>query len=83
LRLRSRDQPSNHRDQAGGRNGETGCGRGVAHEELYAQIQRQAALLAYMDQYRMFGIMLACLLPLVLFLKRPPRLTGKIELEAH
>jgi len=50
---------------------------------LYAQVQRQAALLAYMDQYRMFGIMLACLLPLVLFLKRPPRLTGKIELEAH
>jgi DHA2 family multidrug resistance protein len=50
---------------------------------LYGQVQRQAALLAYMDQYRMFAIMLACLLPLVLFLKRPPRVAGKVELEAH
>ena len=50
---------------------------------LYAQVQRQAELLAYMDQYRMFAYMLACLIPLVLLLKRPPRLFGKIELEAH
>jgi DHA2 family multidrug resistance protein len=50
---------------------------------VYAQIQRQAELLAYMDQYRMFGYLLACLLPLVLLLKRPPRFVGKIELEAH
>jgi DHA2 family multidrug resistance protein len=50
---------------------------------LYGQVQRQAALLAYMDQFRMFAYMLACLLPLVLLLKRPPRMVGKIELEAH
>jgi DHA2 family multidrug resistance protein len=50
---------------------------------VYAQIQRQASLLAYMDQYRMFAYLLACLLPLVLLLKRPPRVVGKIELEAH
>jgi DHA2 family multidrug resistance protein len=50
---------------------------------LYQQVQRQAALLAYMDQYRMFAYMLALLLPLVLFLKRPPRQIGTIELEAH
>jgi DHA2 family multidrug resistance protein len=50
---------------------------------LYQQIQQQSALLAYMDQYRMFGYMLACMLPLVLLLKRPPRIVGKIELEAH
>jgi DHA2 family multidrug resistance protein len=50
---------------------------------LYGQVQRQASLLAYMDQYRMFAYMLVCLLPLVLLLKRPPRLSGKIELEAH
>ena len=50
---------------------------------LYGQVQRQSALLAYMDQYRMFAYLLAALVPLVLFLKRPPRLTGKIELEAH
>ena len=49
---------------------------------LYGQVQRQADLLAYMDQYRMFAYLLLCLLPLVLLLKRP-RMTGKIELEAH
>jgi MFS transporter, DHA2 family, multidrug resistance protein len=50
---------------------------------LYGQVQRQASLLAYMDQYRMFAYMLACLIPLVLLLKRSPRMFGKIELEAH
>jgi DHA2 family multidrug resistance protein len=50
---------------------------------LYGQVQRQASLLAYMDQYRMFAYMLICLLPLVFFLKRPPRTSGPIELEAH
>jgi DHA2 family multidrug resistance protein len=50
---------------------------------LYQQLQRQATLLAYMDQYRMFTYMLLFLLPLVLFLKRPPRHIGKIELDVH
>jgi DHA2 family multidrug resistance protein len=50
---------------------------------LYQQVQQQASLLAYMDQYRMFGYMLICLLPLVLLLKRPPKMIGKVELEAH
>ena len=49
---------------------------------LYGQVQRQASLLAYMDQYRMFAYMLVALLPLVFLLKRP-KITGKIELEAH
>jgi len=50
---------------------------------LYAKVQEQAALLAYMDQYKMFAYLLACLLPLVFFLKRPPKVVGKIELDAH
>jgi DHA2 family multidrug resistance protein len=50
---------------------------------LYHQMQRQATLLAYMDQYRMFTYMLLFLLPLVLLLKRPPRHIGKIELDVH
>ena len=50
---------------------------------LYLQVQRQASLLAYMDQYRMFAYLLIGMLPLVLLLKRPPRVVGKIELEAH
>jgi DHA2 family multidrug resistance protein len=31
----------------------------------------------------MFAYMLACLLPLVLLLTRPPRIAAKMELEAH
>lgn len=49
---------------------------------LYHQLQRQATLLAYMDQYRMFAYLLLILLPAVLLLKRP-RHTGKVELDAH
>jgi len=50
---------------------------------LYARVQEQASLLAYMDQYRMFAYMLLCMLPIVFFLKRPPKVVGKIELDAH
>ncbi|MEZ2347325.1 DHA2 family efflux MFS transporter permease subunit [Terriglobus sp. RCC_193] len=50
---------------------------------LYHQVQQQALLLAYMDQYRLFAYILACLLPMVLFLKRPPKVVGKITLDAH
>lgn len=50
---------------------------------LYGRLQQQAVLLAYMDQYRLFTYLLLALLPLVLFLKRPPKVVGKIELEAH
>jgi len=46
-------------------------------------VQRQASLLAYMDQYKMFAYLLVCCIPLVFFLKRPPKVVGKIELDAH
>ncbi len=49
---------------------------------LYAQMQRQATLLAYMDQFKMLAGMMLCMLPLVFFLKRPP-VQKHIELEAH
>jgi DHA2 family multidrug resistance protein len=63
--------------------GQGADGQHAAMAMVYEQVGRQASLLAYMDQYRMFGYMLACLLPLVLLLKRPPKVVGKIELEAH
>ena len=50
---------------------------------LYGRLHQQAELLAYMDQYKLFAYMLFALLPLVLFLKRPPRIPGKVELDAH
>jgi len=54
----------------------------LAMASLYAEMQRQATLLSYMDQFRMLcGIML-CMVPLIFFLKRPPA-QKHIELEAH
>jgi DHA2 family multidrug resistance protein len=50
---------------------------------VYHQVQQQASLLAYMDQFRLFAYLLIALLPLVLLLKRPPRIVGKITLDAH
>ncbi|HEX4652046.1 MAG TPA: DHA2 family efflux MFS transporter permease subunit [Granulicella sp.] len=50
---------------------------------VYQQVQQQARLLAYMDQYRMLTYILICMLPMVFFLKKPPRQTGKIELDVH
>ncbi len=56
---------------------------GASMALLYGRLQQQAQLLAYMDQYRLFTYILLALLPLVFFLKRPPRAVGKIELDAH
>jgi MFS transporter, DHA2 family, multidrug resistance protein len=50
--------------------------------QLYAGMQRQASLLAYMDQFKMLCVMMVCMMPLVFFLKRPPA-QKHIELEAH
>ncbi len=50
---------------------------------LYSRLQQQAQLLAYMDQYKLFTYLLLAVLPLTFFLKRPPRLGGKVELDAH
>jgi DHA2 family multidrug resistance protein len=54
----------------------------LALAQLYNAMQRQASLLAYMDQFKILcGIML-CMLPLVFFLKRPPA-QKHMELDAH
>jgi DHA2 family multidrug resistance protein len=50
---------------------------------LYQQTMMHAEVLAYMDQYRLFAYMLLITIPLVFVLKRPPRVVGKIELDAH
>jgi DHA2 family multidrug resistance protein len=49
---------------------------------LYAAMQRQAMLLAYMDQFRMLSGISLCLVPLIFFLKRPPA-HKQVELDAH
>jgi MFS transporter, DHA2 family, multidrug resistance protein len=53
-----------------------------AMAQLYAGMQRQASLLAYMDQFKMLCGLMLCMVPLVFFLKRPAA-QKHIELEAH
>jgi len=53
-----------------------------AMAQLYNAMQRQATLLAYMDQFRMLCGVMLCMVPLIFFLKRPAR-QKHIELEAH
>jgi len=54
----------------------------IAMANLYNQAQRQAMLLSYMDQFRMLGGIVLCMLPLIFLLKRPP-VQKRIELDAH
>ena len=54
----------------------------TAMANLYNQVQRQAMLLSYMDQFRMLGGIVVCMLPLIFLLKRPPA-QKHIELDAH
>jgi len=54
----------------------------MAMATLYNEMQQQALLLAYMDQFRMLCGILLCMVPLVFLLKRPP-VQKHIELEAH
>jgi DHA2 family multidrug resistance protein len=67
---------------AGAAAGNAADGRYTAMAQLYNELQRQAMLLAYMDQFRMLCGMMLCMLPLVFFLRRPPA-QKHIELEAH
>jgi DHA2 family multidrug resistance protein len=54
----------------------------AALARLYAEMQRQANLLSYMDQFRALGVVMLLLLPFILLLKRPPA-QKHIELDAH
>ena len=56
--------------------------RYFAMSNLYKAMQRQAMLLAYMDQFRMLCGIILCILPLVLFLKRPAA-QKHVELDVH
>ena len=49
---------------------------------LYNQMQAQALLLSYMDQFRTLCGVMVLILPLILFLKKPP-VSKHIELDAH
>jgi MFS transporter, DHA2 family, multidrug resistance protein len=56
--------------------------RYFAMSNLYKAMQRQAMLLAYMDQFRMLCGIILLILPLVLFLEGPED-QNHVELDAH
>jgi DHA2 family multidrug resistance protein len=67
---------------AGASPGNVADHRYLAMANLYSTMQRQAMLLSYMDQFRMLCGIILCILPLVLFLKRPAA-QKHVELDAH
>jgi DHA2 family multidrug resistance protein len=47
------------------------AGPAMALRMMYEMVQRQAAMLAYVDQFRTFGLLVVLIVPLVLLLRRP------------
>ena len=68
--------------RAAGSPGNVADHRYFAMSNLYKAMQRQAMLLAYMDQFRMLCGVILCILPLVFFLKRPVA-QKHVELDVH
>ena len=52
-----------------------------AEGQLYAMVQQQAAVLSYLDAFRLVGGVLLLMIPLVLLLRKPPR--GGVRPPAH
>jgi MFS transporter, DHA2 family, multidrug resistance protein len=44
-----------------------------AYAAIYGMVQRQAAMMAYIDVFLLLAIMFAACLPLILLMKKPPK----------
>jgi len=51
-------------------------GKALAQGNLYSQLLRQATMLAYLDVIKVLAVAMLCLIPLVFFMKRPPKAKG-------
>jgi DHA2 family multidrug resistance protein len=40
---------------------------------IYTTVQRQAAMLAFVDNFKMLGVIFMVVIPVLLLLKRPPK----------
>jgi MFS transporter, DHA2 family, multidrug resistance protein len=63
------------------RSGDPTQGPMMAIQLVYNMLGQQAAMLAYVDQFRRFGFLLILLIPLVFLLRKPPY-SRKMSLEA-
>ena len=49
-----------------------------AQQMIYGTVQRQAAMLAFIDDFKMLGVVFLVVLPVLLLLKKPSRQTGSV-----
>src|SRR5947209_6817574 len=54
-----------------------------AYAVLFGMVQRQAAMMSYLDAFFLLSVMFLCMLPLVLLMKRPKHTRGAAEAMAH
>jgi MFS transporter, DHA2 family, multidrug resistance protein len=47
-----------------------------AHGMIYSTVQRNAAMLAFLDNFKMLGVVFLCVVPVLLLLKKPPKGPG-------
>jgi DHA2 family multidrug resistance protein len=62
-------------------NGRLGTAGSAVATMLDAEINRQAAMIAYLDDFKLMMILTLCAVPLVLLLKRPPN-SGQMKPDA-
>ena len=59
--------------------GSSGAGAAVqAHGMLFRMIERQAAMLAFLDNYKLLGVIFFAIIPIFLLLKRPKMAGGSV-----
>jgi DHA2 family multidrug resistance protein len=49
-----------------------------AQQMIYGTVQRQAAMLAFIDNFKMLGVVFFAVLPVLLLLKKPSRQSGSV-----
>ncbi len=51
-------------------------GKAMAQGNIYSQFLRQCSMLAYLDVIKVLAVLMVVLIPLVFFMKRPPKGRG-------
>jgi DHA2 family multidrug resistance protein len=49
-----------------------------AQQMIYGTVQRQAAMLAFIDNFKMLGVVFFAILPVLLLLKKPSKQSGNV-----
>ena len=54
-----------------------------AYAALFGMVQRQAAMMSYIDAFFLLAVLFLLMLPLILIMKRPQRAHGAAEAMGH